>query len=149
MTRYHFDERNDDAATRFEAASGGLQIGVRVVGVLLLLVGLVLAIMVVTETWTLFQNPDRIDFFVDAVERGSNIDRTLSPDGVEPAAAASAPPFRLAYFAAWVIAILLLMLLGQLAIAAIRVGGELALYDARIKRLLRELSKRWRPAADD
>ena len=42
---------------------------------------------------------------------------------------------------AWLIAILLLLLVGRLAIAAVRTGGELALYDVQVKKLARALIK--------
>ncbi len=39
------------------------------------------------------------------------------------------------------IAILLLMLIGRLAIAAVKTGGELALYDLQIKRFAKYLTE--------
>ncbi|PCH64700.1 MAG: hypothetical protein COC04_03320, partial [Gammaproteobacteria bacterium] len=48
---------------------------------------------------------------------------------------------RVSYFLAWIIAILLLMVIGGLASSAIRTGGQLALYDLQVKRFANELIK--------
>ncbi|MGH6636283.1 MAG: hypothetical protein ACRED0_09190, partial [Gammaproteobacteria bacterium] len=45
--------------------------------------------------------------------------------------------FKLSYFAAWGIVIMLLLLIGRLAMIAIKTGGELALYDRHVKHLAR------------
>jgi hypothetical protein len=54
--------------------------------------------------------------------------------------------FRLSYFVAWVISLLLLMLIGRLAIAAIKTGGELVLYDRHVQQLAREIVRESRRA---
>ena len=147
-----------------ERGNGMLSLVVRGFGVVLLVVGLVVALIVIVSAWSLYSDPTRIETFARAVEHGSNLDATLSMvaqhgqqqldagvraganDSVVAAtAAAQAPPlsptFRFSYFAAWFIAILLLLLNGRLAIAAVRTGGELALYDVQVKKLARALLK--------
>ena len=154
MTRYQFDDEPNDGEglgrwTRLA------QTIVRGLGLVLLLVGLWIALAVIAEAWSLYQAPQGIERLAKAIEHGSNLDRTLStassrlaavPDETTSAAQrpSSAPPdtdlgFRMTYFVAWVVAVLLLMLSGRLAIAAVKTGGELVLYDLHIKRFAREL----------
>lgn len=52
-----------------------------------------------------------------------------------------APGLRLSYFAAWAIILMLLLLVGRLAIAAIATGGQLALYDVQLRRVLASIGK--------
>lgn len=159
MPRYEFDKeevRDDwvDGSTRL------LSLVVRSTGLVLLAVGFVVALMVIASAWSLYEDPARIEAFAREVERGSNLDLTLSgsaaagraeletargadADG-QPRAAWSggsdpATSFRFSYFVAWAIAILLLLLIGRLAIAAVRTGGELALYDVKVGKLARAL----------
>ncbi len=159
MPRYEFDKedvRDDwvDGSTRL------LSLVVRSTGLVLLTVGFVVALMVIASAWSLYEDPARIEAFAREVERGSNLDLTLSgsaaagraeletargvdADG-QPRAAWSgdsdpATSFRFSYFIAWAIAILLLLLIGRLAIAAVRTGGELALYDVKVGKLARAL----------
>lgn len=142
MTRYQFEP---EASTDGILAQGTriAHIVVRACGFVLLTVGLWIALAVIGEAWSLYQSPERIERFATAIERGSHLDRALAststaPD-IEGEAAPVAPSFRLTYFVAWVIAILLLLLIGRLAIAAVKTGGELVLYDLHIKRFVREL----------
>jgi len=151
------------------AENGGRLVGliVRVLGALLLVVGLLVALKVISEAWSLYRHPQGIEPLVVAIERGSGLDRVMAPhdrerrmarphegipptsgerkqapaDGVEAGSMVNADDFRLAYFPAWFIAILMLLLIGRLAIAAIHTGGQLALYDARILRLIRALER--------
>ena len=159
MPRYEFDKedvRDDwvDGSTRL------LSLVVRSTGLVLLTVGFVVALMVIASAWSLYEDPARIEAFAREVERGSNLDLALSgsaaagraeletargvdADG-QPRAAWSgdsdpATSFRFSYFIAWAIAILLLLLIGRLAIAAVRTGGELALYDVKVGKLARAL----------
>ena len=86
-----------------------------------------------------------------AIEAGSNIDKIFSPvrdslleqDEINAEHKSSleikSDNFRISYFIAWVIDLLLLLLLARISIMAIRTGGELALYDAQIKRLARQI----------
>lgn len=145
MARYQF---NDDAAPAgiSDRATTIMQSLVRGFGVLLLLVGLFITLKVVFEAWALYRDPGRIEAFAVAIEQGSNLDRALMPardeldsgeSGTASAAGSNAP--RVSYFVAWVLALLLLMLVGRLALGAVRVGGELALYDMYVKKFVREL----------
>ena len=114
--------------------------------------------MVIASAWSLYEQPARIEAFAREIERGSNLDLTLSqavaagreqveaalaarPEfgGAAPPAATPAPGFRLSYFIAWLLAILLLLLIGRLALGAVRTGGELALYDVKVGKLARAL----------
>ncbi len=144
MATFRFDEDSDGVGTRMAQVTSVTQLFIRAVGVLLMLLGLFVAMLVIIEAWGLYSDPDRIESFAEAVERGSNLDSALRPQieddsGTAPVSANDLPVFSLSYFAAWVIVILLLMLIGRLAITAVRVGGELALYDVKIKKFAREL----------
>ncbi|MCS3903919.1 hypothetical protein J2T55_001951 [Methylohalomonas lacus] len=140
---------------------------VRAIGLILLLFGLWLALEVLNEAWQLYHEPQRIERFAEAIEQGSNIDRSIAPlqleapdrsgargdeldrygpDGAptaqrDPASAAAEPQYRLSlsYYVAWVIALLLLLLLARIALGVVRTGGELVLYETQMKRFAREL----------
>ena len=141
-----------------ERAERRLNLTVRYFGLCLMVVGLLVSLMVIISAWSLYRSPGHIERFAEAVEQGSRLDLTLSrvtqngqqqldtsdragislPSG--SSATKTATPqasFRFSYFMAWLIAILLLMMVGRLAIAAVRTGGELALYDIEIKKLVR------------
>lgn len=145
-----------------ERAEQRLNLTVRYFGLVLMLVGLVVALLVIGSAWSLYRSPTHIERFAQAVEQGSHLDLTLSratQSGQQqldtsdraglstptraPESSPTAPPasFRFSYFMAWLIAILLLLLVGRLAIAAVRTGGELALYDIEIKKLARALAR--------
>ena len=126
---------------------------VRLLGMGLVLVGLGIGISVVLEAWALYKAPDRIERFAEAIEQGSNIDSafsSLASDaarefGVEQSTQArdvpastdgrSAPAaggrssndLRLSYFAAWVIVLGLMLVVGMLAMSAASTGARLAL----------------------
>lgn len=146
--------------------SRGTQIAhtvVRAGGFVLLSVGLWIALAVIAEAWSLYQEPQKVERFALAIEQGSHLDRALASTTsgralaseedapaelgararVTPATGAADNPegasFRLSYFVAWILIILLLMLIGRLAIAAVKTGGELVLYDLHVKRFVREL----------
>ncbi|MEQ8235138.1 MAG: hypothetical protein RLW61_03885 [Gammaproteobacteria bacterium] len=154
MPRYEFDgqELRDDWV---DSSSRLLGLVVRSTGLVLLAVGFVVALMVIASAWSLYEEPSRIEAFAREVEHGSNLDLTLAgsvaagraelegtrPDGATVATrnGEPAPAFRFSYFIAWAIAILLLLLIGRLAIAAVRTGGELALYDVKVGKLARAL----------
>lgn len=126
-----------------------LTIFIRAVGVIVLLVGVWIGVKVMSEAWALYQAPHHIERFANAVEHGSNLDKVLSiraagigaehnmPDKTSMTRyeEAEKPVFKLSYFAAWGIVIMLLLLIGRLAMIAIKTGGELALYDRQAKRL--------------
>ena len=149
MSRYQFNDADEDNGI-LGRAGDITQILVRVFGFVLLIVGLWISLQVIGEAWALYKDPQHIERWAKEIERGSNLDRTLSTTRESAAQEASgnavaevndALGFRMSYFVAWVIALMILMLVGQLAIAAVRVGGELALYDLQVKRLSRELLK--------
>jgi hypothetical protein len=128
---------------------------VRSLGFILMIVGLWIGLKVINEAWSLYKQPQNIERLALAIESGSNLDKALTskaPDSATESGDASiasndrvrevnsALGFRLSYFVAWIIAILLLMLVGRLSIAAIKTGGELALYDLQIKRFAKYLA---------
>lgn len=153
MARYQF---NDDTAAQ-DWSERGTQLSqfvVRGFGFVLMLVGLWISLAVIAEAWSLYRNPANIERLAKAIEQGSHLDHALSRVGTPerstledtaPAAGGSTAEdaellgFRLTYFVAWIIAILLLMLVGRLALGAVKIGGELVLHDAQIKKLAREL----------
>lgn len=137
---------------------------VRGAGFVLMTIGLWVALAVVVEAWSLYRSPAGIERMAQAIERGSHLDQSLargsgsgSGSKAEPdeaiAGTANAPDksdsvlgFRLSYFVAWVISLLLLMLIGRLAIVAVKTGGELVLYDRQVQRLAREIVREARRA---
>ena len=137
------------------ATTDFLSIVVRLLGLVMLLIGLFIGIKVIFEAWDLYKEPHNIERFADAIEQGSHLDVMLAkftpqpkPKAVNnetmtqqlaPKAETSSESLRLTYFLAWVIAILLLMVVGGLASSAIRTGGQLALYDLQVKRFARQL----------
>jgi len=128
---------------------------VRLMGILMLLVGLWMGVTVIKEVWGLYRGPHHIERFADAIDKGSNLDKVLASfsskrptrrvkerEGlVEEAEVAEKKDesLRVSYFLAWIIVIFLLMLIGRLALSAIKTGGELALYDLQVKRFARLL----------
>jgi disulfide bond formation protein DsbB len=137
------------------ATTDFLSIVVRLLGLVMLLIGLFIGIKVIFEAWDLYKNPQNIERFADAIEQGSHLDVMLAKftsqpkaktdnnettnQQVSPQAETSAESLRLTYFLAWIVAILLLMVVGGLASSAIRTGGQLALYDLQVKRFARQL----------
>lgn len=135
------------------ATTDFLSIVVRLLGLVMLLIGLFIGIKVIFEAWDLYKEPQNIERFADAIEQGSHLDVMLakftphpkannSDSVVEqtlPKAGTSSESLRLTYFLAWIIAILLLIVVGSLASSAIRTGGQLALYDLQVKRFARQL----------
>ena len=121
-----------------------ITIAVRVLGVALLLVGLWAGISVLVEAWGLYKDPAGIDRFAVAIEQGSNIDQLLGKPassqslvdtGTPSVARPVAESLRLSYFAAWFIALLLLLIIGGLSMSAVTTGAQLALHDGYLKRL--------------
>lgn len=139
------EEKASAAATEF------MSFFVRLVGLLMLLLGLWVGVKVIVEVWALYKGPHHIERFADAIDRGSNLDKVLASfsskktkkteDGkqVSTRSRSSGETVRISYFLAWIIVILLLMLIGRLAMMAIKTGGELALYDLQVKRFARLL----------
>ena len=148
-------------ATIAETSGEFISVVVRMVGLFLLFVGLWVAVQVLQEALDLYRNPGNIERLAVAIEQGSNIDKSIIPlkesleDEEETNSMSSEQTsmddtlshetsrgeFRLSYFIAWVIAILLLLLIARIALAAIKTGGELALYDTQIKRFAKTLVK--------
>jgi hypothetical protein len=160
MAYYHRD--NPEQVTRVATVTQFTEIFVRLAGVLLLLVGLVVGIQVIIEAWDLYRSPEHIERFSWAIEKGTNLDKSIAALTKDPVPssktnepgeqldqAARSPDtqayvdesIKLSYLLAWIIAILLLMLIGRLALAAIKTGGELALYDREVKGFARTLLK--------
>lgn len=157
MARYQFNEERAPNGEWVERGTQLTQLVVRLLGFLLMVVGLWIGLAVIAEAWSLYREPQNIERFAKAIEQGSNLDKALSavnrgeadvPGDATPAEILERSRrkheddvlgFRLSYFVAWIIVILLLMLVGRLAIAAVKAGGELVLYDMHIKRFAREL----------
>jgi len=130
-----------------------LSIIVRFLGLIVLLVGLYVGIKVILEAWLLYEEPQRIERFADAIEHGSNLDAVLTaitvgkaiPKQLKPEASTTSnkttPALKVTYFLAWGIVVVLLMVIGSLASAAIRTGGQLALYDLQVKRFAKQILK--------
>jgi hypothetical protein len=136
---------------------------VRLLGFFLLLAGLLVALQVLLTAKDLYEHPENIERFAVAIEKGSNIDKTLAPirdslipesdsgndsgNGVIHYGETEQRPsttgtgnIRVSYFFAWVI-VLLLLLIARISLAAIKTGGELVLFDMQIKQFARMLAK--------
>ena len=117
----------------------------RALGLILILVGVWAAVMVVLEAWTLYSNPNSIQYFANSLERHSGLDRLIASRSPSPAqSAAGAWPdegaqgpeggvveptaLKLSYLFAWPLVVLLLLLLGKLASWAIDAGARLAFH---------------------
>lgn len=145
MSRYQFDDVSENSNWS-DKSTDIASVIVRAFGFLLMIVGLWIGLKAINEAWGLYKEPQNIERFANAIERGSNLDKALATvrnDGDAETTSSSAQDsvlgFRLSYFVAWVLAILLLMLIGRLALAAVKTGGELALYDMQIKKLTKLL----------
>ena len=151
MSRYQFDDVSEQSSWT-ERSTDLTHVIVRAFGFLLMIIGLWIGLKAINEAWSLYKEPQNIERFARAIEKGSNLDKALSTiqkgdagDDNEASQQESVLGFRLSYFAAWILAIMLLMLVGRLALAAVKTGGELALYDMQIKKfakLLAEQSKK-------
>jgi len=159
MSRFSFQRDTGEEAgggaglVPLEATERALALVVRGTGLILLIVGLSVALKVIGEAWSLYRDPATIEALARAIEQGSNLDAALAPEragepgaGEEPfagppadSAAGPAARFRLTYFIAWAVALLLLLLVGHLALAAVRTGGQLALHDLQLRTLARSL----------
>lgn len=148
---------------------GSIALGamVRVVGVAVLFVGLWVGVKIILEAWALYEEPQRIVRFADDIQKHSNLDGVIGTLGVVAAgdggaqeanksvqapagkSSANGNRFRLSYFAAWFIALLLIFVIGSLAMSAITTGGQLALYDLQLKRYSRSLIKEVRRLRDE
>jgi len=158
---YKFDNNNEEEAETTQPAMSSLNetskdvlsIVVRMCGLMLLFIGLWIAIQVFNEALALYKDPTNIERMAIAIEAGSNIDKSIAQTttsilGEDEAATETATTsnektngFRISYFIAWVVDLLLLLLLARIAIMAVKTGGELALYDAQIKRFARQIVK--------
>ena len=140
--------------TNFEDTSKNLMsIVVRCIGLFLLLAGLWVAIQVMLEALDLYRKPQQIERFAIAIERGSNIDKSLvsirkqvsNQSGSNETSSSevnrTSNDIRISYFFAWAIVLLLLLLIGRISLTAIKTGGELVLYDMQIKQFARMLVK--------
>jgi len=114
-------------------------------------------VKVILEAWALYEEPSRIVRFADDIQRHSNLDGvigTVTGSAGDTAGQAGKPAqagsFRLSYFAAWFIVLLLMFVIGSLAMTAIATGGQLALYDLQVRQhsraVIREV-RRMRQAA--
>ena len=155
VPRFEFDQAPDNRDWTVRSTRV-MNLVVRGFGLVLLFVGIIVALMVIISAWSLYDDPTSIETFALAIERGSRLDLTLSSaanagakqldsapivndEDAETRAPLRQPEFRFSYFVAWLIALLLLMLIGRLSIVAVKTGGELALYDVQVKKLARAL----------
>lgn len=146
MNTAQFDQDSLGEAGVIGTSSRLIGLLVRLAGIALLAVGLWVALGVIKEAWALYEQPARIERIAEAIDSGSNIDKLLAgaqasqgATTAQAAAPATAPSLKVSYYLAWVIGILLLLLIGRLAMSAVKTGGELALYDTNVKRFARAL----------
>jgi hypothetical protein len=158
-----YQDRDDvssvDSSTATQWGSFALAAVVRVVGLVVLFVGLWVGVKVIMEAWALYEQPQRIVRFADDIQKHSNLDGIIgslatadseesASDGKRAPAKAPGNGLRLSYFAAWFIALLLIFVIGSLAMSAITTGGQLALYDLQLKRYSRAVIKEVRQLRD-
>lgn len=149
MAYYQFENDNSEASMTVDSvAQSTMSWLVRIAGLVLLGVGLWAALGVINEAWSIYQNPksSRVEALARAIDGATHIDLVLAPSqrtdaGTDAARPERASTLRLSYFIAWPIVMLLLLLVGRLAMAAMKTGGELALYDVQIRRFARELMR--------
>lgn len=128
-----------------------ISIVVRLLGLSMLVIGLFIGVKVILEAKALYDQPQRIERFANAIEQGSHLDslftsfteRTLGDEtNDEPVLLSERKKHNvisITYFLAWFLALILLMVIGGLASSAIKAGGQLALYDLQVKRFARQL----------
>jgi hypothetical protein len=148
MAQYQFENSAESGGSAAAFVQTSMNWLVRLAGLVLLGVGLWAAIGVINEAWAIYSAPrqSRVDAIAVAIDEATHVDSMLTPpartdanggDPTKPAAKAEA--FRLSYFIAWPIVMLLLLLVGRLSMAAIKTGGELALFDVQFRRFARDL----------
>ncbi|MHC8441930.1 MAG: hypothetical protein ACYYK0_07075 [Candidatus Eutrophobiaceae bacterium] len=144
------------------------EIIIRIVGAIVLALGLIATWKVFNEALTLYENPARIEWLAEEIEKISNLDKNLVPSSspaatpeqpvdyqanqldeeeetLAPAAQTVKPinsDLRLTYFFAWIIELSLLLLVGRIGITALRAGSDLLLYDIQYRNLRKELAKK-------
>ena len=165
MSKYQFTNKQESstnfqekpAMLSFETATRDvLSIVVRLCGLVLLFIGLGIALQVFNEALSLYEDPSNIERIATAIESGSNIDKSIAPlrdsllsddEKIEAstpnstAEVSTASGIRISYFIAWVVDLLLLLLLARISLMAIKTGGELAMYDIRMKRFARQVAQ--------
>ena len=145
-----------------DVGKGIMSIFVRLIGLFLLIAGVYVALHVMLKAMDLYENPRSIERFALAIEKGSNIDKSLlsikddviagpgegdetpsanNPDSLRRSTDPSDSHVRVSYFFAWIIMLMLLMLIGSISLRAIKTGGELVLYDMQIKQFAKMLVK--------
>lgn len=136
-----------------DRTAGAIGILVRLVGLALLCVGIAVALKVMAEAFTLYNDPATIERFANAIESGSNLDKVFAPMQVEAtrgiesgsqeladtdARAQDAQPqahsLRLSYFAAWFVVLALLVVVSGIAMSVVSAGGRLALGNLSLRR---------------
>lgn len=138
MARYPFEEQ--DPPTTLDTPGSNIILWiVRGFGFLLMLIGFFVAVRVIFEVWGLYIDPAGIESFASAIETSSGLDAALKTGMEEDGAAGGG--VRLSYFIAWFIGLVLLMIVGRLAIAAMHVGGQLVLWDVPLSRLVKVMRR--------
>ena len=157
MTRMYGDKSSPSHTLEDPIPLGlqALSIGVRLVGLVILLVGLWAGVRIILEAFSLYQEPARIERFAQAIQAGSNIDgmlgtaidKALDSSATQASGTQSGGPdtgLRVSYFAAWLIVLLLMFVIGILAMSAITTGGQLTLYDLQVRQYSRAMVREWR-----
>lgn len=133
---YKFDNNNEEetetsqpSMSSFnEASKDVMSIIVRFCGLMLLFIGLWIAIQVFNEALALYKDPANIERMATAIEAGSNIDKSIVPirdsllgeedtdteTEVATKAKDNTDGFRISYFIAWIVDLLLLLLLARI-----------------------------------
>lgn len=149
---YEFKKDDEGNVSIAELGSSVMSLVVRLFGFFLLMAGIWIAVTVMLHALELYERPTKIEELAVFIERGSNIDSSLASvrqgadNNTDDSTLANSnkhsnTDIRVSYFFAWMIAILLLLLVGRISLTAVKTGGELVLYDVQIKRFARELAR--------
>ena len=115
---------------------------IRIIGIVILIIGLWTALKVVYEAWELYKEPGKIEVRAKEVEKAAHINsfirKALANKG-ENLDAKDSP--NISYFATWAIAVILLLVIARIGIWAIVAGGKLVVYNGETEKVARAMIK--------
>lgn len=134
---------------------------VRLVGAVIMIVGVVVALQVLRHAWDLFNDHASVVAFGEKIEKASNLNNAFNTLLGESLAefrlharqvfdpnnannqqpAARFEPWNLSYFVAWFVKILLLLLIARIGFWAMSEGGKLALVSLGERTLAKNMTR--------
>ena len=118
---------------------------VRVIGIIIMIVGLVILGKVLHRVWSLYDDPGYVKTYSEKIEEASNINANFNA-GFQRFLKSTMKSrrklkeFNLAYFCTWLLILLLLGIIGRIGIAMISQGGKLAIVGTAEKHIAKEVS---------